>query len=72
VYPRLLAVAETAWLAPEKKNLSSFQQRLPALLAQLDDKNIGYAKLSDANPPLHNRMLGALTLVQAGKRQREM
>lgn len=69
VFPRLLAVAEAAWLAAEKKDLGSFHERLPAFLAQMDQKNIGYAKLSDANPPFYNRIFGALTLVQAGKGQ---
>ena len=71
IFPRLLAAAETAWLQPEKKNLASFQQRLAVLLTQLDAKNIGYAELSDANPPVHNRFFGAISLIQAGKGQRE-
>jgi hexosaminidase len=70
VFPRLLAVAETAWLAPENKNLREFNMRLTGLLAQLDEKNIGYAKLSEANPPFYRRMFGALTLMQAGKGER--
>ncbi|HSM25198.1 MAG TPA: family 20 glycosylhydrolase, partial [Anaerolineaceae bacterium] len=71
IFPRLLAVAESAWSLPETKDLASFHKRLPAILKQLDDKNIGYAKLSDTNPPIHKRMFGALSLVQAGKGQRE-
>lgn len=70
VFPRLLAVAETAWLDPMKKDLTSFQQRLPAFLKQLDDKNVGYALFSDINPPVSKRMFGALSLVQAGKGKR--
>ncbi|MDO9086201.1 MAG: beta-N-acetylhexosaminidase [Anaerolineaceae bacterium] len=71
IFPRLLAVAETAWLDPGKKDLTSFHQRLPGLLKQLDAKNIGYALLSDANPPVYQRLSGPLSLVQAGKGQRE-
>ncbi len=70
VFPRLLAVAEAAWLAAEKKDLCSFHERLPAFLAQMDQKNIGYAKLSDANPPFYNRIFGALSIIQAGRGQR--
>ncbi|MBE0686856.1 MAG: family 20 glycosylhydrolase, partial [Anaerolineaceae bacterium] len=70
VFPRLLAIAETAWLEPRKKDLTSFHQRLPVILKQLDAKNVGYALFSDANPPVYKRMFGALSLVQAGKGQR--
>jgi hexosaminidase len=70
VFPRLLAVAETAWLDPRKKDLASFQQRLPAFLKQLDARKVGYANLIDSNPPIHKRIFGALTLLQAGKGER--
>ena len=70
VFPRLLAIAETAWLEPRNKDLTCFHQRLPAFLNQLDAKNVGYALFSDANPPIYKRMFGALSLVQAGKGQR--
>jgi N-acetyl-beta-hexosaminidase len=70
VFPRLLAVAETAWLDPMKKDLASFHQRLPIFLKQLDVKNVGYSKLMDSNPPFHKRIFGALTLLQAGKGER--
>jgi len=70
IFPRLLAVAETAWLQPENKDLAGFQQRLPTFLKQLDTKNVGYALFSDANPPVYKRLFGALSLVQAGKGQR--
>jgi hexosaminidase len=70
VFPRLLAVAETAWLDPRKKDLASFHQRLPAFLKQLDVKNVGYALSSDANPPVYKRLFGSLSLLQAGKGKR--
>lgn len=70
IFPRLLAVAETAWLQPEKKDLTNFHQRLPAFLKQLDAKNVGYALFSEANPPLYKHLFGSLSLVQAGKGQR--
>ncbi len=70
VFPRLLAVAETAWLQPDKKDLSSFHQRLTPFLNQLDAKNVGYALLSDANPAFIKRLSGPLTLLQAGQGMR--
>lgn len=67
VFPRLLAVSETAWLLPEKKNLTSFHQRLAVFFKQMDQNNIGYAKFEEANPPFHKRVFGVVTLMQAGK-----
>ena len=67
VFPRLIAVAETAWLEPHKKDLTSFHHRLPSFLDQLDANNIGYALLTDANPSWFNRLTGPVTLLQAGK-----
>jgi len=70
VFPRLLAIAETAWLQPEKKDLKQFHQRLPALLNQLELHNIGYAQYAKVNPPFSQQVFGALTLLQAGKGER--
>ena len=70
-FPRLLAVAETAWLDPDKKSLESFHQRLPVFLDQLDGQEVGYALLEDANPSVIKRSFGSVTLVQAGKGVRE-
>jgi hexosaminidase len=71
IFPRLLAVAETAWLDPGKKDLTSFHQRLPNFLKQLEAKNIGYALLSDANPAWYKGLGGPISLLQAGKGQRD-
>ena len=70
VFPRLLAIAETAWLQPEKKDLKQFHQRLPSLFKQLDVHNIGYAQNAEVNPPFSQQVFGALTLLQAGKGER--
>jgi hexosaminidase len=70
IFPRLLAVAETAWLEPGKKDLSSFHHRLPKFLQQMDAKKLGYALLSDANLPVYKRLLGPISLLQAGKGKR--
>lgn len=69
LFPRLLAVAETAWLQPEKKNLNSFHQRLKEFNRLLDAKSVGYAKINQANPPAWTRILAPLTLIQPGKGQ---
>jgi len=52
--------------------LGSFHQRLLVVLRLLDQKYVGYEKIKDANPPFYQRMFGALTLMQAGKGQREI
>ena len=41
-YPRILAFAETAWTAKEKKNLSDFTNRLDAHFDRLDAEGIVY------------------------------
>ncbi len=42
VYPRLIAIAETAWSAPQHKNWRDFLSRLKTHLPQLDKQNIHY------------------------------
>ncbi|MCJ2378693.1 family 20 glycosylhydrolase [Vibrio sp. ZSDZ34] len=42
VYPRLIAIAETAWSAPQHKDWSDFLSRLKTHLPQLDTQNIHY------------------------------
>jgi N-acetyl-beta-hexosaminidase len=71
IFPRLLAIAETAWLEPLKKDLSSFHNRLPKFLEQMDAKEVGYSLLSDANPAIYKRLVGPISLLQAGKGKRK-
>jgi len=42
LFPRILAVAEMAWTAPDKKNFSNFENRLASQFARLDEKDIYY------------------------------
>lgn len=42
LYPRLMALAEVAWTAPDKKNWDDFQRRLDNMQVRLDLKGIGY------------------------------
>jgi hexosaminidase len=67
IFPRLFAVAETAWLEPDKKDLNSFHQRLTSLLNQLNADHIGYALLIDANPSWFKQLSGPVTLLQSGQ-----
>lgn len=42
--PRMAALCEVQWTAPEKKDYDSFKERIPALLAQYDNLGYNYAK----------------------------
>jgi hexosaminidase len=42
IFPRLLAMAATAWASPEKKNWAQFQQKLESHKKYLDKKNVDY------------------------------
>ena len=42
LYPRLMALAEVAWTAPEKKDWEDFQRRLDNMQVRLDERGIGY------------------------------
>ncbi|MCL1937774.1 MAG: family 20 glycosylhydrolase [Candidatus Azobacteroides sp.] len=44
IFPRIAALAEIAWLPPEKKNYERFQQRLPALFERYDLMGINYSR----------------------------
>jgi hexosaminidase len=65
IFPRLLAVAETAWLAPVKKDYRSFETRLRAFLPQLARNGIQYAPPQAWNPPRWKRLWGWPSLMQA-------
>ncbi len=42
MFPRLLAIAETAWSMPEKRDFSGFVKRLPSHLTRLDEAGWSY------------------------------
>ncbi len=50
-YPRTLALAETGWTPREKKDLEAFQDRLAHFLTRLDRLGVGYAPLTEIEPP---------------------
>src|SRR6476620_2503218 len=41
-FPRMLALAEDLWTAPENKNFADFLTRLSAQYARLDNENVNY------------------------------
>jgi len=69
-FPRLLAVAESAWLDPQKKNYAHFRQRLKEFSTQLDLEGIMYAHLPEAEPNIFQRLGGPISLLQESKRTR--
>ncbi len=50
VFPRLTAIAETAWTFPSNKNYQDFRQRLTYFLKRLDKMEVKYAKESIVDP----------------------
>ncbi len=70
VFPRLIAVAESAWLMPEKKNYRAFEQRLINILPQLDADGILYAPLETWTPPRLKRLWGPFSIMQAQTKTR--
>lgn len=55
-FPRLAALAETGWRQTPRTHLD-FQDRLKSYLRRLEMMDIGYAKLSSAQPPWHRNLL---------------
>ena len=49
-YPRLTAMAETAWTPKDRKDLADFRHRLAGFLARLDRLGVHYAPLQEAEP----------------------
>ena len=71
VFPRLLAVAESAWTSPERKNYEKFLVRLQPQLVLMEQAGIGYAGLAAANPGRFQRLGGVLSLFQEGSGVRQ-
>ena len=62
LFPRLLAVAETAWSAPEKRDFADFRRRLPLHLHQLERAGWNY-RLDDVEGVCDdNVFIGAATV----------
>jgi hexosaminidase len=63
-YPRLTAMAETAWTPKEQKSFAGFQRRLPAFLKRLDEFGVGYAPLEEVEPSRLARAFGLFTILR--------
>ena len=71
VFPRLLAVAESAWTRPERKNYEKFLVRLQPQLVLMEQAGIGYTGLAAADPGRFQRLGGVLSLFQEGSGVRD-
>ncbi len=67
LFPRLLAVAESAWLKAEAKDYAHFITRLESFLPQLDQAGIGYAPLEQVDSSDFLGIGAALSLMREGK-----
>ena len=61
-FPRLTALAETAWTPREDKDYASFQARLGPFLERLDRLGVEYASGDDVEPGLFRRLLSPFTM----------
>ncbi|MCP4764292.1 MAG: family 20 glycosylhydrolase, partial [archaeon] len=57
-FPRLLAIAESAWLPEEFKNYDSFKKRLEKLTKRLDVLEVNHADLEIVDPKILKRITG--------------
>jgi hexosaminidase len=64
VYPRLTAMAETAWTPKEHKGLADFRCRLPGFLARLDRLGVQYASMDDAEPGRIKQLFGIFSIMR--------
>jgi hexosaminidase len=71
VFPRLFAVAESAWTNPERKNYEQFLVRLLPQLELMEQTGIGYAGLTAADPGRFQRLGGWISLFQEGSGVRQ-
>ena len=63
-YPRLPAMAETAWTPKNRKNLGDFRRRLPGFLSRLDRLGVHYAPLHEAEPVRIKQMFGNFSITR--------
>jgi hexosaminidase len=63
-YPRLTAMAETAWTPKELKDLADFRSRLPEFLARLDRLGVRYAPMDQAEPGRIKQLFGIFSILR--------
>jgi hexosaminidase len=61
-YPRLTAMAETAWTPKDHKDLEDFDRRLPGFLERLDRLGVRHARLDEAEPARIKQMFGIFSI----------
>jgi hexosaminidase len=70
-YPRLTAMAETAWTPRKQKDLADFRRRLVVFMERLDHFGIRYAPLKDVEPPWLMQRLGLFTIPLPQRKTRD-
>jgi hexosaminidase len=63
-YPRLTAMAETAWTPKERKDLADFRRRLPGFLARLDLLGVRYAPMDEVEPGWIKQLFGIFSIAR--------
>jgi hexosaminidase len=63
-YPRLIAMAETAWTSRDRKDLGDFCRRLPRFLARLDRLGVRYAPLREVEPARIRQLFGIFSIAR--------
>ena len=67
LFPRLLAVAESAWAGENRPGYPHFHSRLPEMLTQLEHAGIGSARLDQVDPSSWRHLGSGISLIQEGK-----
>ena len=62
VYPRLTAMAETAWTPKDRKDLEDFRSRLIPFLERLDRLGVRYAPLHEVEPSWIKQQFGIFSI----------
>ncbi|MFX0156191.1 MAG: beta-N-acetylhexosaminidase [Candidatus Hodarchaeota archaeon] len=66
-FPRLIAFAEIGWTPKNKKNFTSFQERLKIFFKRLDIIGINYANLQEVKGNIYKRAFKAISLAKEQK-----
>jgi len=64
VYPRLTAIAETAWTSKDRKDLADFRRRLAGFMCRLDRLGVRHASLDEAEPARIKQMFGIFSIAR--------
>jgi hexosaminidase len=64
VYPRLTAMAETAWTSKDRKDLADFRLRLAGFMRRLDRLGVRHASLEEAEPARIKQLFGIFSIAR--------